>query len=262
MKQFAFLAVVAGLAIVFISPVSRAQDKPGKDKTDKNAPKAPVAAPAAAPLVEEKGRFKVLVDGQPTATEEFQISSGGGEWHARGTAEVPAASVGPSNGPSKGPSNGMTRVTGKLDLTADGAPLRYEWTASTTKKASATIEFHGNTAQMELRLEGTAPFNQDFSFDSQRVLILDNNLYHHYAILARLYDWKAKGPQSYSVFIPQDTTPGVILVEYVGPKVVEGVQLEMLRVRSADNEIELYCDNSSRLMRISVPSSKVEIIRE
>jgi hypothetical protein len=254
MKQIGSLALVAGLLFVLLPPVSRAQDKPGKDKTNRKAPKTPAAAPAGAPFVEEKGRFKVLVDGQPTATEEFQISSAGGEWHARGSADVPAA--------SGGTSSGATRVTGKLDLAADGAPLRYDWAASTPKKASATIEFHGKTAQMELRLEGTAPFNQDFSFDSPRVVILDNNLYHHYAILARLYDWKAKGPQSFSVFIPQDTTPGVVLVEYVGPKVVEGVQLEMLRVRSADNEIELYCDNSSRIMRISVPSSKVEIIRE
>ena len=247
MKQFRLLALVAGLVLVLLSPVSRAQDKSGKDR---KAPKTPAAAPADSLLVEEKGRFKVLVDGQPMATEEFQISSAGGDWHARGSADVPAAS------------GGTTRVTGKLDLAADGAPLRYDWSASTPKKASATIEFHGNTAQMELRLEGAAPFNQDFSFDSPRVVILDNNLYHHYAILARLYDWKSKGPQSFTVFIPQDTTPGVVLVEYVGPKVVEGVQLEMLRVRSADNEIELYCDNSSRLMRISVPSSKVEIIRE
>lgn len=255
MKPFSFLALAAALAFFLLFPVSQAQDKPAKNN---KATKTPAAAPAGAPFVEEKGRFKVLVDGQPAATEEFQISSSGGEWHARGSADVPAA----PGGASHGPSNGTTHVTGKLDLTPDGAPLRYEWSASTSRKASATIEFHGSTAQMELRMEGSAPFNQEFSFDSPRVLILDDNLFHHYAILARLYDWKAKGPQSFSVFIPQETTPGVVLVEYVGPKVVESVQLEMLRVRSADNEIELYCDNSSRLMRISVPSSKVEIIRE
>jgi hypothetical protein len=243
-------AALAVIVLVLSPALSRAQQKPEKDKANRKAAKNSTPTSAAAMLVEEKGSFKVLVDGQPTATEEFQISSASGEWHARGSANVPGAA------------GGTTRVTGRLDLAADGAPLRYEWAATTPKKASATIEFHGNTAQMELRLEGNAPFNQDFSFDSPRVVILDNNLYHHYAILARLYDWKAKGPQSFSVLIPQDTTPGLVLVEYVGAKVVEGVQLEMIRVRSADNEIELYCDSTVRLMRISVPSSKVEIIRE
>jgi hypothetical protein len=247
MKPIGFLVVLAGLALAPGPSLSPAQNKTDKDK---KAAKTPAPAPAAPLFVEEKGRFKVLVDGQPVATEEFQISSGNGEWHARGTADVPAAS------------GATARVTGKLDLTPDGAPLRYEWSASAPKKASAVIEFHGGTAKMELHLEGAAPFDQDFSFDSPRVVILDNNLYHHYAILARLYDWKSKGPQSLPVFIPQDTTPGIVLVEYVGPKVIDGVQLEMLRVRSADNEIELYCDSSARLMHISVPSSKVEIIRE
>ena len=255
MKRIGNIAVLAGLLLLSGHAVARAQDKPDKTdkpgKNDKKPVKAAAAVPAsAAQLVEEKGRFKVLLDGQPVATEEFQISASAGQWHAHGTADVPAEA------------GGTTRVTGKLDLAADGAPLRYEWSSSAPKKASATIEFHSNTAQMDLRLEGTAPFNQDFSFDSPRVVILDDNLYHHYVLLARLYDWKSKGPQSFSVFIPQETVPGVVLVEYVGPKVVEGVQLEMIRVRSADNEIELYCDNSARLLRISVPSSKVEIIRE
>lgn len=249
MKRIGKFAVLAGLLLFAGLATARAQDKP--EKNDKKPAKAPAAAPAsAAQFVEEKGRFKVLLDGQQVATEEFQISASAGQWHARGSADVPAAS------------SGTTKVSGKLDLAADGAPLHYEWAASTPKKASATLDFHGGSASMELHLEGAAPFNQDFSFESSRVVILDNNLYHHYAILARLYDWKSKGPQSFSVFIPQDTTPGVVLVEYVGPKVVEGVQLEMLRVRSADNEIELYCDNTARLLRISVPSSKVEIIRE
>lgn len=248
MKRIATFAVLAGFVFITGQMPGHAQDKPVKEKTKKSAKPS---ATSAAVFVDEKGRFKVMADGQLVATEEFQISGNGGEWHARGNSEVPASAAGSTS-----------KVSGKLDLTGDGRPVRYEWSASAPKKASAVIEFSGGTAKMELRMDNAAPFNQDFTFDSARVVILDNNLYHHYAILARLYDWKAKGPQSFTVFIPQDTTPGIVLVEYGGAKVVEGVQLEMLRVRSADNEIELYCDSSAKLLRISVPSSKVEIIRE
>ena len=249
MKRIATFFMLAGFLLACAQVPGHAQEKTIKKKPEKHA-KALASASTASLFVEEKGRFKVLADGQPVAAEEFQISGNGGEWHARGNSEVPAAA------------GSTSKVNGKLDLTGDGRVLRYEWSATSPKKASAVIEFSGSTAKMELRMDSAAPFNQDFTFESPRVVILDNNLYHHYAILARLYDWKAKGPQSFSVFIPQDTTPGIVLVEYAGPKVVEGVQLEMLRVRSADNELELYCDSSMRLLRISVPSSKVEIIRE
>src|SRR5712692_10311460 len=245
MRRF---AARAGLA-AFLSMLAVSSSLP-QSKTDKPDKKQSVTPVSAALFVEEKGHFRIVLDGQPAGMEEFQIAQSGKGWVARGSSEVPA------------PSGGNAKVSGRLELTPDGAPVHYEWSSNLPKKSSATIQFSGGTAKMELRLEGLPPFPQEFSFESPRVVILDNNLYHHYAILARLYDWKAKGPQSFSVFIPQDSTPGVVLVEDVGPKVVEGVQLEMLRVRSADNEIELYCDNSSRLMHISVPSSKVEIIRE
>ncbi len=243
MKRSCICFLLANLFILIALFPAAAQSK--KEKKGENPPAT--AAPSV--FVEEKGKFRILVDGQPAGSEEFQISPSGKDWLARGVAEVPS------------PNGGTIKVTGKLELSPDGTPQHYDWSATTPKKASASIEFHGGTAKMELRLEGNAPFTQEFNFDSPRVIILDNNLYHHFAILARLYDWKGKSPQTYPVLIPQDTTPGTILVEYGGPRVIEGVKLEMLRVRSADLEIELYCDGA-RLVRVSVPSSKVEIVRE
>jgi hypothetical protein len=204
---------------------------------------------ARAPLVEERGKFRVLVDGKDAGSEEFEIRSDGGGWVARGTAEV-ALGEGASS-----------KVTGKLELGPDAAPLRYEWSTTAPKKAAASVVFTGNVATTELRLEGASPYTQEFRFESPHVLILDNNMYHQYAILARLYDWEHKEPKTYSVLIPQDLTPGSVLVEYAGPQVVEGQKLEMIRVRSADLEVELYCEGA-RLVRIVSPASKAEIIRE
>jgi hypothetical protein len=115
---------------------------------------------------------------------------------------------------------------------------------------------------MSLELEGAKPFVQDFTFGSPRVVILDNNLYHHYALLARLYDWNARGAQTFPVLIPQEMTPGMIAVEALGPQQVDGAALELLRVRTADLEINLYFDASRRLVRLDVPTSKAVIVRE
>ncbi|HMD31693.1 MAG TPA: hypothetical protein VKG84_07270 [Candidatus Acidoferrales bacterium] len=256
-KQSGF-AVAAALALALTlagaAAVLTAAPSPGRA----SAPAAPRAQqktkdkkPAAAPgvFVEDRGTFQVQVDGHPAGTEEFDIRPSAGEWTARGTAEVPGE-------------NGTTsKVTGKLELTPDGAPLRYEWTATAPRKASATIVFEGTTAKMEVRLEGANPYAQEFNFQSPPVVILDNNMYHQYAILARIYDWEHKEPKTYAVLIPQDLTPGSVTVEYGGPQVADGQKFETLRVKAADLEIDLYCDNG-RLMRLEVPASKAVIVRQ
>jgi len=37
-------------------------------------------------------------------------------------------------------------------------------------------------------MQGARPFQQDLTFNSPLIAVLDNNLYHQYAVLARIYD--------------------------------------------------------------------------
>jgi len=207
-----------------------------------------LAAPA--PLFSpDKGKFKILVNGQVAGKEEFEIAPSGDDWVAQGSTELPSAA-------------GATHVHGSLVFHADGTPARYEWSMQGPKKASATVVFNGATADVELRLEGARPFTQQFTFGSSRVAVLDNNLYHQYAILARLYDWNQKGAQTFSVFVPQEMTPGTVTVESLGKQEAgSGAKLEELRVRTEDLEVDLFLD-STRLVRLVVPSSNAEIVRE
>jgi len=204
-------------------------------------------------LVEDHGTLKIQVDGQPAGSEEFEIKESGGEWTARGTAEVAE-----ENG-------GAAKVTGKLTLAADGVPLRYEWTASGSRKASGAVAFEGTLAKMESKLEGAAgPFTQEYHFNAPPVVILDNNMYHQYEILARLYDWEHKEAKTFSVLIPQDLTPGSVTAEYGGQQLVDERKVDVLRVRSTDLEIDLFCDpeRGERLVRLEVPSAKAVIVRQ
>lgn len=202
-------------------------------------------APTFAP---EKGKFKIFVNGQQVGKEEFEIGSSGGDWLVRGNAEI------------QGP-QGSTRVTGTLNLKPDGTPLRYEWSAQGAKKASASIEFAGANANVELHLEGARPYTQTFTFNSPHVAVLDNNLYHQYAVLARLYDWNAKGAQTFAVLVPQDMAPGMVTVESLGKQDAGGAKLEELRVKTEDLELDLFLDGQ-KLVRIVAPASNAEIIRE
>lgn len=214
---------------------------------EKKTETARAAAPA---LAEDKGRFRILLDGQPMGSEEFAIAPSGKEWVARSTTEIRA------------PGGPATQVSARLTLLPNGTLLRYEWSTQGPKKASATVEFRGGTAKMALRIGSAEPFIQELSFGSPRVVVLDNNVYHHYAILARLYDWNAKGPQTLPVLIPQDMIPGSITVESAGTEKVDGNQLELLRAHTPDLEVNLYLDTSHRLVRLTAPAAKAEVRRE
>jgi hypothetical protein len=200
------------------------------------------------PFAPEKGSFKILVNGQAMGKEEFEIGPSGDNWIARGTSEIQAP-------------DGATHVSGTLELHADGTPVRYEWSTQGAKKAAATINFTGSTATIELRLEGARPFTQQFTFNSPQIVVLDNNLYHQYAVLARLYDWEKKGAQTFSVLVPQELTPGTVTVESLGSQDVSGKKLEELSVKTEDLEIDLYLEGR-RLIRIVAPGSNAEILRE
>jgi len=129
------------------------------------------------------------------------------------------------------------------------------------KKASSTINFNGLIASIELHLEGQRPFTQQLTFTSAPVAILDNNMFHQYAILARLYNWEKKGAQTFSVLVPQENTPGTVTVESLGKQEAGGGKLDELRVKTEDLEIDLFLDGQ-RLVRIVSPSANAEIIRE
>jgi hypothetical protein len=199
----------------------------------------------------DKGKFRILQQGNEAGTEEFDLEGAGSTWVLQEQTVIRVAG------------SPETRTSGELHVSADGTPQRYTWSADGTKKASGVVNFEGGTAKTSINVPGgKGPIQQDFKFTTARVAVLDNNLYEQYALLGRIYDWEAKGKQSFPVLIPQDATPGSIDVESIGPQTIDGMHLEALRVHSADLEIEIYFDAKLRLMRLEVPAAKVVIVRQ
>lgn len=203
---------------------------------------------ASSGFVSEKGKFRIMVNGQELGKEEFEILPSGGGWAAHGTSQLQTAS-------------GTMQVTGTLQLQADGTPVHYEWSTQGAKKAGASVAFNGPVATIELHIEGSRPFTQQFTFNSPLIVVLDNNLYYQYAVLARVYDRAKGGEQTFSVLVPQALTPGTVTVDSLGKQDVSGKKMEELQVKTSDLEVDLYLDGD-RLMRIVAPSSNAEIIRE
>jgi hypothetical protein len=198
----------------------------------------------------DKGTFKILVNGQQAGKEDFDIGPGGGngDWIAHGASDVTTPA-------------GGTHVTGTLEFRADGTPVRYEWSTEGAKKAGATVTFNGPVASIELRIPGARPFTQQLTFSSPKIVILDNNLYYQYAVLAHIYDWNAKGPQTFPVLVPQENTPGTITVDSLGSQDVDGKKLDELTVKTEDLEVDVYLDGP-RVVRIVAPTANAEIVRQ
>jgi hypothetical protein len=202
-------------------------------------------------LAQDKGKFSIVLDGKSVGHEDFEIAPSGGGWTARGTTDLKVPDAGSA-----------IRVDGTLVLQPDGAPISYEWTSRDDKTNGAHILFANGVAKITLEMQGARPFEQDLTFGSPLIAVLDNNLYHQYAILARLYDWSKRGTQTFSVLIPQELTPGSITVESTGSASAGGKTYERLRVTTADLEVLLLLDSNHRLMRLEVPTAKVSVIRE
>ena len=201
-------------------------------------------------LASDKGRLTVQLDGQTVGHEDFEISASGAGWTAKGTTEL------------KAPQSPTTKISGTLTLQPDGAPITYDWTAQTEKTNGAHVIFANGVAKITLQMQGARPYEQDLSFGAPLIAVLDNNLYHQYAVLARLYDWSKRGQQTFPVLIPQDLTPGTITVESTGSATAAGKSYEGLRVSTSDLEVLLYLDAGHRLMRLEVPSAKVSVFRD
>ena len=201
-------------------------------------------------FAQDKGKFTIKLDGQTVGHEDFEIAPSGAGWRAQGTAEI------------KPPQGASSKISGTLTLQADGAPISYEWSSHAEKTNGAHILFANGVAKITLEMQGARPFEQDLSFNSPLIAVLDNNLYHQYAVLARVYDWSKRGPQTFPVLIPQDLTPGTITVQSTGSASADGKTYEGLKVNSSDLEILLLLDSSHRLMRLEVPAAKVVVIRD
>ena len=216
------------------------------------AQKKSSAAPAGAVFAQDKGKFTIQLDGKSVGHEEFDLAQ--------------PAVAGPRTAPptSPRPKPAAARITGTLTLQPDGAPISYEWTSQADKTNGAHILFANGVAKITLRMQGARPFEQDMSFGSPLIAVLDNNLYYQYAVLARVYDWSKGGAQTLPVLIPQELTPGSITVESAGS--VTACKAANPTTASASppptSKCILYLDTNHRLMRLEVPAAKVSVIRD
>ncbi len=196
-----------------------------------------------APLT-DKGVFRILAEGKQIGTERFEIESTGSGYRARGDLQV------------RMPGAGEATESSVLNLNGNFEVTSYTRIQKAPKKASAQVEFSSGTAKAHY--VGTSGEADYVYYLEPKVVVLDTNFFHHYVFLLEQYQMQKGGAQHVQVFIPQEGTPGMVLLEHAGK---DGSNDKWVAKTEA-LEIHIWSDTARRLMKLAVPAAKVEVVRE
>ena len=223
---------------------------PGQSKTQ------PGPIPTPAPPVNEQGNFKILYGEEVIGQEKYQIVREGDSFKA--SAEIHLTV-------DRGSEKVTFSIRPLLQLSKNYEPLVYQiLQESGGNKMKARVNFKPGMSQA-IYETGKEADHREIELRKD-VLVLDDNVFHHYVLLARRFDYSKGGTQEFSAFVPQQFMAGSISVEDKGLEQVtfedKKVSLQHLLVDTGDLQVSLWINERHELQKISVPRSNVDVIRE
>lgn len=199
----------------------------------------------------DKGVFRILQGGKEIGKENFQIQNVQEQWKC--TADIRLQPKGQN----------PIEVHAETLLDSHGLFKSYE--------AQRT----GDGPQMRIRVfleEGIAICEEKGSMSSESTpvkvesafQILDTNVFHHYAVLARRFTLQP-GLQKVQVLIPQDAVAGDLLIKGTQPEIYKygrnKIPVTRYNLDSGQLQLSIWADATGKLYRIQVPQTSAEVIR-
>ncbi|MGH6630611.1 MAG: hypothetical protein ACREB3_12835, partial [Burkholderiales bacterium] len=108
----------------------------------------------------------------------------------------------------------------KLVLNPALQPMTYDWNQKGAQSSHLAIDFQTTPAKTRYKTVTGEADDRDFEL-SKDVVILDDNVFHHYQLIAQKYLRTAGGKQTFPAFVPQEALPGSLDVQDAGPDAVE-----------------------------------------
>jgi len=219
----------------------------------------PLAAQASgAPHVDlnDRGTFELYAAGKNIGAEKFEIRTRPEEVEALGEIHMRIEQDGKTM---------EIRTSPNLVLDLQLHPLSYTWSQRGAQSSQISVDFRSSPARTRLKTMSGKEDKRDFKL-SKDVLVLDDNVVHHYQLVVDRYDQAAGGKQTFQAFIPQEALPGVITVEEAGtgPVTAEGVTLTLRHLVLTTDlaHVDLWVDGQVRLQVVSVPEAQFQAIRK
>jgi len=203
----------------------------------------------------EEAQFVILVSGREIGHEAYLISCL--------SESASSSSVTEFRDPA---SNQTVRIETQLNM--DGAFLPKDYQRRTevgSQKVSLSARFAPGQASFEYPVAGV--LRKTGLLLGDRYVLLDENVFHHFVFLARLFDFNSREKyQSFEVVIPQELDNGIVKISDAGKEKVsvrgKGKELQHLKLDSGVLQIELWVDGQKIVHRIAVPSKGIEVLRK
>ena len=204
----------------------------------------------------DKGAFAIYNNGKPVGSEEFDISlmGGAGRLHSKVTLRVMREAE-------------IQDVIQESDLVLEAnlVPRSY--------KLTSRISFQEQTLNVEFKpLLALCQFDLGLEKKTEAVVlatdatVIDYNVFSHWTVLLSRLHPKAKGGQTFPVFVPQlgQSGAGPVTVTPVGRDSVNlgasRSKAALYRVQSPNLVLEIWFKNG-RILKINDPANKTEVVR-
>lgn len=184
-----------------------------------------------APVVTETGKFTIKQDGRTIGTEEFTVRPREKGYTVEGRMKLNAD---------------PNTLTSKMELDENLIPTSYEYSNG---KGSIRVRVDKERTSELTIIENKEESATNFRFPPG-ASIVDNNFFHHYLILL----YRVKGADSlFPIFVPQDMQVGLARIKATATRTYS--------MEVGDVKMEATVDENGRLVRLTVPASKVVVER-
>jgi hypothetical protein len=214
---------------------------------------APNAAPAD---LNDRGTFEIISAGQSLGTESFEIRVRSGQIEAQGDVHLRVQEKGKII---------EVRTSSNLLLDPQLDPLSYTWNQKGAQSSQLSIDFRTQPVHTHYKTVTGQDDRRDFKLDKD-VIVLDDNIIHHYQLAVAHYDQAKSGTQAFRAFIPQEALPGVITLNSAGsePVTVDGEKRTLRRFLLTTElaQISLWVDAQGHLQLVSAPDAQYQAMRK
>jgi len=204
----------------------------------------------------EKGSFKIFVEGQQKGTEEYEIVPAGNRFVAKGKIHLTI---------TRDEKPVQYFIDSELEMQPDFDPIRYTMVQKFEGNSASIKMVFGNGKATAEFMTGSGTERRDYQL-APEVAVLDDNVFHQYALLAQRYNFDRSGLQEFPAFIPQESIGGILHVLYKGDEKIDvngkTEEAQHLVVDTNDLKIDLYVEGKDhRMVKMEVPSSQVTVVR-